>query len=117
MLRECREHWNLFLQLAVRLIFRIPARAPLSIAVASNDLESVEELLAHRANPNIASEGEKPPLCAAVRHRRRGIVGALLEYRADSNSNILSLPTTPPPAVGHTDHGLTPLELAVGDDA
>ena len=92
----------------------IPARAPLSIAVASNDLESVEELLAHRANPNIASEGEEPPLCVAVRHRRRGIVGALLEYRADSN--ILSLPTTPPPAVGHTDHGLTPLELAEGDE-
>ena len=67
-----------------------PARAPLSIAVASNDLESVEELLAYRANPDIASDGEEPPLCAAVRRRRRGIVSALLEHRADSN--IRSLP-------------------------
>ena len=91
-----------------------PARAPLSIAVAFNDLESVEELLAHRANPNIASEGEEPPICAAVRHRRRDIVGALLEHRADSN--VRSLPTTPTPAMGHTDQGLTPLELADGDE-
>ena len=91
-----------------------PARAPLSIAVASNDLESVEELLAHRANPDIASDGEEPPLCAAVRHRRRGIVSALLEHRADSN--VRSLPSTQPPAVGHTEQGLAPLELAVGDE-
>ena len=89
-------------------------RAPLSIAVASNDLESVEELLAHRANPDIASDGEEPPLCAALRHRRRGIVSALLEHRADSN--VRSLPSTQPPAVGHTGQGLTPLELAVGDE-
>ena len=91
-----------------------PARAPLSIAVASNDLESVEELLAHRANPHIASDGEEPPLCAAVRHRRRGIVSALLEHRADSN--IRSLPPTPPLADGHREQGLTPLELAAGDE-
>ena len=76
--------------------------------MASNDLESVEELLAHRANPNIASEGVEPPLCVAVRHRRRGIVSALLEHRADSN--IRSSPTAPP------DRGLTPLELAAGDE-
>ena len=92
----------------------VPARAPLSIAVASNDLESVEELLAHRANPNIASEGEEPPLCVAVRHRRRGIVGALLAHRADIN--IRSSPTAPPPVVRRTDRGLTPLELAAGDE-
>ena len=92
----------------------VPARAPLSIAVASNDQESAEELLAHRADPNIASEGEEPPLCVAVRHRRRGIVGALLEHRADIN--IRSLPTAPPPAGGRTDRGLTPLELAAGDE-
>ena len=48
-------------------------------------LESVEELLAHRADPNIASEDLEPPLCVAVRHRRRGIGGALLERRADIN--------------------------------
>ena len=64
----------------------VPARAPLSIAVASNDPESAEELLVHRADPNIASEGEEPPLCVAVRHRRRRIVGALLEHRADINA-------------------------------
>ena len=92
----------------------VPPRAPLSIAVASNDQESAEELLAHRADPNIASEGEEPPLCVAVRHRRRGIVGALLEHRADIN--IRSLPTAPPPAGGRTDRGLTPLELAAGDE-
>ena len=91
-----------------------PARASLSIAVASNDLESVEELLAYRANPDIASDGEEPPLCAAVRHRRRGIVAALLEHRADSN--VRSLPSTQPPAVGLIEQGLTPLELAVGDE-
>ena len=92
----------------------VPARAPLSIAVASNDQESAEELLAHRADPNIASEGEEPPLCVAVRHRRRGIVGALLEHRADIN--IRSSPTAPPPVVWRTDRGLTPLELAAGDE-
>ena len=91
-----------------------PARAPLSIAVASNDLESVEELLAHRANPDIASDGEEPPLCSAVRHRRRGIVSALLQHRADSN--IRSLPPPPPLAEGHRGQGLTPLELAAGDE-
>ena len=91
-----------------------PARAPLSTAVASNDLESVGELLAHRANPDIASDGEEPPLCAAVRHRRRGIVSALLEHRADSN--VRSLPSTQPPAVEHTGRGLTPLELAMGEE-
>ena len=77
-------------------------------------MESVEELLAYRANPDIASDGEEPPLCEAVRHRRRGIVSALLEHRADSN--VRSLPCTPPPAVGHTARGLTPLELAAGDE-
>ena len=92
----------------------VPARAPLSIAVASNDQESAEDLLAYRADPNIASEGEEPPLCVAVRHRRRGIVGALLEYRADIN--VRSAPIAPPPAVGRTDRGLTPLELAAGDE-
>ena len=92
----------------------VPPRAPLSIAVASNDQESAEELLAHRTDPNIASEGEEPPLCVAVRHRRRGIVGALLEHRADIN--IRSLPTAPPHAGGRTDRGLTPLELAAGDE-
>ena len=55
-----------------------PARAPLSIAVASNDQESVDELLAYRADPNVASEGEESPLCSAVRYRRRGIARALL---------------------------------------
>ena len=53
--------------------------------MASNDLESVEELLAYRANPDIASDGEESPLCSAVRHRRRAIVGALLQQRADCN--------------------------------
>ena len=48
-----------------------------------------------------------------VRHRRRGIVSALLEHRADSN--VRSLPPTPP-ADGHREQGLTPLELAAGDD-
>ena len=91
-----------------------PARAPLSIAVASNDLESAEELLAYRANPDIASEGEEPPLCSAVRHRHRGIVSALLQHRADSN--IRSLPPTLPLADGHRGQGLTPLELAAGDE-
>ena len=92
----------------------IVTRAPLSIAVASNDLESVEELLAYRANPGIASDGEEPPLCSAVRHRRRGIVSALLQHRADSN--IRSLPPPPPLAEGHRGQGLTPLELAAGDE-
>ena len=91
-----------------------PAEPPLSIAVASNDLESVEELLAYRANPNIASDGEEPPLCSAVRHRRRGIVSALLQHRADSN--IRSLPPAPPLGEGHRGQGLTPLELAEGDE-
>ena len=91
-----------------------PARAPLSIAVASNDQESVEELLAYRANPNVASDGEEPPLCSALRHRRRGIVCALLLHRADGN--IRSLPPTPPFAEGQIELGLTPLELAAGDE-
>ena len=42
--------------------------------MASNDLESVEELLEYRANPDIASEGEEPPLCSAVRQGRRALV-------------------------------------------
>ena len=37
-----------------------------------------------------------------------------LEHRADSN--VRSLPSTQPPAVGRTGQGLTPLELAVGDE-
>ena len=92
----------------------IVTRAPLSIAVASNDLESVEELLAYRANPDIASDGEEPPLCSAVRDRRRGIVSALLQHRADRN--IRSLPPPPPLAEGRRGQGLTPLELAAGDE-
>ena len=91
-----------------------PARAPLSIAVASNDQESVDELLAYRADPNVASEGEESPLCSAVRYRRRGIVRALLLHRADSN--ICSLPPTPHLAEGQRGTGLTPLELAEGDE-
>ena len=85
-----------------------------AIAVASNDQESAEDLLGHRADPNVASEGEEPPLCVAVRHRRRGIVGALLEHRADIN--IRSLSTTPPPLAWRPERGLTPLELAAGDE-
>ena len=91
-----------------------PARAPLSLAVASNDLESVEELLEYRANPDIASEGEEPPLCSAVRHRRRGIACALLQHRADCN--IRSQHLTPPLADGQGEQGPTPLELAAGDE-
>ena len=89
-----------------------PARAPLSIAVASNDQESVDELLAYRADPNVASEGEEPPLCSAVRFRRRGIAKALLLHRADVN--ICSLPPTLHDAEGQ--RGITPLELAEGDE-
>ena len=65
-----------------------PARALLSIAVASNDLESVEELLEYRANPDIASEGEEPPLCSAVRHARRGIVSTYSIVRIASFDRI-----------------------------
>ena len=90
-----------------------PARAPLSIAVAANDQESVEELLVYR-NPNVASEGEEPPLCSAVCHRRRDIVRTLLLYRVDAN--VHSLPPTPPLAEGQSALGLTPLELAAADD-
>ena len=39
---------------------------------------------------------------------------ALLEHRADIN--IRSSPTAPPPVVWRTDRGLTPLELAAGDE-
>ena len=48
-------------------------RAPLSFAVGVDDQESMEELLAHRADPNRGSEREPPPLCVAFRHRRRAI--------------------------------------------
>ena len=78
-----------------------------------NDQESVEELLSYRADPNIASEGEDPPLCAAVRHRRRDIVRTLLLYRVDANAR--SLPSNPPIAEGQSATGFTPLELAAGD--
>ena len=88
-----------------------PARAPLSIAVAANDQESVEEL---RADPSVALEGQDPPLCSAVRHRRRDIVRTLLLYRVDAN--VHSLPPTPSLAEGQSALGLTPLELAAGDD-
>ena len=91
-----------------------PARAPLSIAVASNDMESVEELLAYLADPNVASDGVEPPLCVAVRHRRGGIVSALLEFRADIN--IRSTPTAPQDDGGPAERGLTPMELAAGDE-
>ena len=91
-----------------------PARAPLSIAVASNDLESVEELLEYRANPDIASEGEEPPLCSAVRQGRRAIVSALLQHRADCN--IRSQLPPPPRAYGQGELGPTLLELAAGDE-
>ena len=92
----------------------VPARAPLSIAVASNDEESVEELLAYRADPDIASDGVEPPLCVAVRHQRRNIVCALLEHRADIN--IRSSPTAHPEVVWRAELGLTPLELAAGNE-
>ena len=49
-----------------------------------------------------------------MHHRRRGIVSALLQYRADSN--IRSLPPLPPLAEGHRGQGLTLLELAAGDE-
>ena len=91
-----------------------PARAPLSIAVASNDLESVEELLEYRANPDIASEGEEPPLCSAVRQGRRAIVSALLQHRADCNIRWQRLP---PLADGQGEQGPSPLELAAGDES
>ena len=42
------------------------------------------------------------------------VVSALLEHRADSN--IRSAPTAPPDVVWRTERGLTPLELAAGDD-
>ena len=32
-------------------------------------MESVENLLAYLADPNVASDGVEPPLCVAVRHR------------------------------------------------
>ena len=89
-------------------------QSPTVNTVASNDLESVEELLAYHADPNVASDGVEPPLCVAVRHRRRGIVSALLEYRADIN--IRSTPTAPPDVVWRTERGLTPMELAAGDE-
>ena len=92
----------------------VPARAPLSIAVASNDLESVEELLAYQADPNVASDGVEPPLCVAVRHRRGGIVSAILEFRADIN--IRSTPPAPQDDGGPAERGLTPTELAAGDE-
>ena len=82
--------------------------------MASNDLESAEDLLAHRADPNVASEGEEPPLCVAVRHQRRNIVCALLEHRADIN--IRSSPTAHPDVVWRMELGLTPMELAAGDE-
>ena len=82
--------------------------------MASNDLESGEELLAYRADPNVASDGVEPPLCVAVRHRRRGIVSALLESRAAINNR--SPPTAPPDVVWLTERGLTPMELAAGDE-
>ena len=92
----------------------VPARAPLSIAVASNDLESVEEPLAYHADPDVAFDGAEPPLCVAVRHRRRGIVNALFEYRVEINTR--STPTAPPDVVWRTERGLTPMELAAGDE-
>ena len=92
----------------------VPARAPLSIAVAANDTESVEALLVYRANPDVASAGVEPPLCIAVRHQRRNIVCALLEHRADIN--IRSSPTAHPDVVWSMELGLTPMELAAGDE-
>ena len=62
----------------------------------------------------IASDGEEPPLCSAVRHRRRRIVGALLQHRADSN--IRSLPPTPSLAERPREWDLTPLEQAARDE-
>ena len=42
------------------------------------------------------------------------IVSTLLLHRADGN--IRSLPPTPPLAEGQRERGLTPLELAAGDE-
>ena len=61
----------------------VPARAPLSIAVASNDQESAEDLLAYRADPNIASEGEE-----------RSALRYVIDVEADIN--VLSAPMAPP---------------------
>ena len=116
MSREFRELWNHFwLPRCSPNLSGVPARAPLSIAVASNDLESVEELLAYQADPNVASDGVEPPLCVAVRHQRQNIVCALLEHRADIN--IRSSPTAHPEVVWRAELGLTPLELAAGNEA
>ena len=83
------------------------------MAVAINDQESVEDLLAYRANPDLAAEGEDPPLCVAVRNRRRNIVRSLLLYRADAN--VRSPVANSPLAAEHGRRGSTPVELAVGD--
>ena len=82
--------------------------------MAANDTESVEELLAYRADPDVASPGVEPPLCIAVRHQRRNIVCALLEHRADIN--IRSFPTAQPDVVWRRELGLTPMDLAAGDE-
>ena len=63
---------------------------------------------------NFLRIGEEPPLCSAVRHKRRDIVRALFLHRADGN--IRSLPPTPPLAEGQREIGFTPLELAEGDE-
>ena len=83
------------------------------MAVAINDQESVEDLLAYRANLDLAAEGEDPPLCVAVRNRRRDIVCSLLLYRADAN--VRSHVANSPLAAEHGRRGSTPVELAAGD--
>ena len=63
--------------------------------------------------PDVASEGEEPPLCSAVRHKRRGMVSALLQHRANCNIRSQHLP---PFADGQGEQGPSPLELAAGDE-
>ena len=72
----------------------------------------MEELLTYRADPDIASAGEDPPLCVAVRNRRRDIVSTLLQFRADLNLRSI---TASPSADGNSGAGCTPTELAKGD--
>ena len=91
--------------------FGTPETSPLCVAVRARDVESVNDLLAYAADPNLAPEDTDPPLCTAARYHMKEIAVSLALGRADVNRRCR--PGQTGDALAER-LGLTPLQLAAG---